>query len=82
MVHLPAVSRPDCCGEYLIHLAFINGVEEAGNFEPWLGPVFDPLKDPEHFRRLFVEGGTATWPNGTDIAPETLYERAKPSAAT
>ncbi|MEX2556332.1 MAG: DUF2442 domain-containing protein [Actinomycetota bacterium] len=34
-----------------------------------------------HFRRFFVEGGAMVWPNGADIAPETLYERAKSSAA-
>ena len=56
---------------------FANGVESTVDFASWLeGPVFEPLKDVEYFKRFFLEAGTVAWPNGADIAPETLYERA------
>lgn len=49
--------------------------EKVLDFERWLeGPVFEPLRDLTFFRRFFVEGGTVAWPNGADIAPETLYD--------
>lgn len=34
-----------------------------------LGPVTEPLLDPEFFARVFVEMGVPTWPNGCDIDP-------------
>jgi len=44
------------------------------DFTPWLeGPVFESLRDPCHFREFFVAGSTVCWPNGADVAPETLY---------
>ncbi len=39
------------------------------------GPVFQPLKDPEFFRQVFIEeSGAPCWPNGVDLAPDALYE--------
>ena len=37
----------------------------------------EPLRDPAYFRlvRLDETLGTVVWPNGADVAPETLYER-------
>jgi len=79
---LPAVIRAEQCGDFKIRLKFNDGVEGTVDFSDWLsGPVFEPLKDPAYFARFFIEGGTVAWPNGADVAPETLHERAKASAA-
>ena len=83
MEFLPTVIRAEYRGDFRIHVAFNDGVESTIDFSQWLaGPVFEPLKDREYFERFFLEGGTVGWPNGADIAPETLYERAKSSPDT
>lgn len=78
MEFLPTVIEAEYRGAYMIELTFNDGVEETIDFAQWLeGPVFEPLKDVSYFQRFFLEGGTVTWPNGADIAPETLHELAK-----
>ena len=78
---LPAVIHAEYLGAFKIRVVFNDGVEGAIDFSEWLtGPVFEPLRDQRYFSRFFVEGGTVAWPNGADIAPETLHERAKASA--
>jgi Protein of unknown function (DUF2442) len=78
MDSLPTVIRAEYREEYKIHLTFNDGVQSTVDFVQWLhGPVFEPLKDIGYFQRFFLDGGTVGWPNGADIAPETLYERAK-----
>ena len=75
MTLLPSVIHAEYCGRYRIHVTFNDNSEKTIDFRPWLdGPVFEPLKDRDYFRRFFLEGGTVAWPNGADIAPETLYE--------
>jgi hypothetical protein len=82
MGFLPTVVQAEYRGKYAIHLTFNDGLERTVDFVGWLeGPVFEPLKDTEYFQRFFLEGGTVAWPNGADVAPETLYDRAKSSAA-
>ncbi len=61
-------------GGHRVHLAFSDGREKTVDFTPWLtGFVFEPLKDEQYFRQFFLEAGTIGWPNGADVAPETLY---------
>jgi hypothetical protein len=74
MSFLPQVVSADYRGEHRVHIVFNDGSAKTVDFAPWLqGPVFEPLKDESYFRRFFVEGGTLAWPNGADIAPETLH---------
>jgi hypothetical protein len=85
MVFLPHVVQASYEKAFRIRLTFNDGTRASVDFESWLsGPVFEPLKRAAYFRKFFIDGGTVAWPNGADIAPETLYEAAKaaqPNAA-
>lgn len=78
MAFLPHVVRAQYRGDFRVDLTFNDGVEGCVDFEPWLvGPVFEPLKSYDYFQRFFLDGGTIAWPNGADIAPDTLYEAVR-----
>jgi len=64
--------------DYTVWVKFEDGTAGEVDLTASLhGPVFEPLRDPEYFRRVSVDSeiGTIVWPNGADIAPETLYAR-------
>lgn len=66
-------------GAYRLRLTFDDGTVGEVDFtgREWRG-VFEPLRDPAYFAQVTVdtEGGTITWPNGADMAPEPLYAEA------
>jgi hypothetical protein len=71
---IPAVVAAEYRGEHRLWLEFNDSSEKIVDFRRWLqGPVFEPLRDPSYFRQFVIDGGTVAWPNGADIAPETLY---------
>lgn len=77
MHNIPCVVGAAYAGSHRIRLTFEDGVEKTIDFLPWLkGPVFEPLKDEKYFQRFFLDGWTIAWPNGADVAPETLYAAA------
>jgi Protein of unknown function (DUF2442) len=77
MSYLPEINKAKLVNGFIIALRFNDGTQKHVDISQWFkGPVFRPLKDPEFFAKFFVEGGTLAWPNGVDIAPESLYDAA------
>ena len=61
-----------------VHLWFNDETDgEIDLSESLAGPVFEPLRDVEYFRRVTIEGHTLAWPNGADFAPEYLHNLVK-----
>jgi len=69
-------------GGFRLRLTFADGlvseVDLAQRLLGNLGPVFQPLTDPDFFAQVTVdhEIGTLVWPNGADLAPDALYDQA------
>ena len=81
MDFLPSVIKATYGGEFRIHLTFNDDLQGTIDLQSWLeGPSFEQLKDRAYFQRFFIDGGTVVWPNGADIAPETLYDGVKLAA--
>ncbi len=74
---IPRVTAVEVSGPHSLRLTFHDGVRKQVNLLGLLrGPIFEPLLDPAFFRRVLLDpvAGTVVWPNGADVAPETLYE--------
>jgi len=70
---------------YALWLMFSDGaVREVDLKAELYGEVFEPLREPALFSRVFVnpETGTIEWPNGADFAPEFLASIGKDIGST
>lgn len=80
-IYMPRVIEATWLKDYSIHVVFSNGKEGNIDLQPFLGQgIFEQLLNKDYFRKMFVDGWTISWPNGADIAPETLYELALKSS--
>ncbi|MBI5603396.1 MAG: DUF2442 domain-containing protein [Deltaproteobacteria bacterium] len=71
------VTEATYLSDYKLMVRFENGQEKMVDLALHLdGPVFEPLKDPQYFRRFTVNPdiNTVTWPNDADFSPDFLYE--------
>jgi hypothetical protein len=79
MDKLVDVTDAEVIGDHKLRLTFADGIigDVAFDSSEWWG-IAEPLADQSFFAQVHVnpEGGTVTWPNGFDMAPEPLYEAA------
>jgi hypothetical protein len=63
----------------VLRLIFADGLTTEIEVPRMRGPVFDEARTVEGFQRVEVddETGTVVWLGGADLAPDTLYVRAR-----
>lgn len=67
-------------GGHKLEIEFSDGTIGVRDFSDVLqktGPMSEPLKDAAYFRRVFIEDGALTWPNGYDWDPIALHDEMK-----
>jgi len=79
MDFIPHVITAEYVHDYTVKLRFNDGTEASVDLRGYTerGGVFGPLRDVEYFKKFFLDLNTLCWPNGADIAPERLYEKAR-----
>lgn len=70
------VSRINWLGDHRLEFRFTDDSVGEYDFAVLVnesGPMIEPLRDVDYFKRVFLEFGAPTWPNGFDVAPEWLH---------
>jgi hypothetical protein len=71
-------------GDFQVTLKFSDGKEALFDGHDLLlrsGPLLEPLHDEAYFRRLFIDAGALSWPNGLELSPARLYDTCRALAA-
>lgn len=80
MIKIIHVTEVEALEDYRLRLHFSDGSCGAHDFteivsEP--GPMVEPLRDKEFFKRVFISLGVLTWPNGYDLDSIRLHDEMK-----
>ena len=70
------VTRVQPTSDFKLMCTFDNGEVKAFDVMPYLkkrGPVIAPVRKLSFFKKVFLEAGAPTWPNGYDICPDLIY---------
>jgi Protein of unknown function (DUF2442) len=76
MIEMVKVAEVRALDERRLWVRFSNGREGVRDFTDILaegGAMVEPLRDPTMFKRVFLEFGAPTWPNGFDVDAIALY---------
>ena len=73
------VVRPE--PDYRLYVELENGQKGLFDMKPYLDHgIFRELRETAYFNQVGILFGAVTWPNGQDIAPETLLAELKQPA--
>lgn len=69
--------------DFCLRVTFVDGTSGEVDMRAFLhtaeihDTVFAPLRDPGVFAQVRIELGAVQWPNGADLAPDTMYDEIK-----
>lgn len=73
------VVKPE--SDYRLYVELENGQKGLFDMKPYLDHgIFRELRDRGYFAQVGILFGAVSWPNGQDIAPETLLAELKQPA--
>ncbi|MBK6854863.1 MAG: DUF2442 domain-containing protein [Burkholderiales bacterium] len=62
--------------DYQLQVELLNGRQGHFDLKPFLHlPSLRALRDPDYFSQVGILLGAVTWPDGQDIAPDTLVAK-------
>ncbi len=76
------VTEIEPTGNRTFAVKFVDGLSGTMRLAPsYCTGVFSPLLDDKLLEQVSVQYGAVTWPNGLDLAPDTMYREIRQNPA-
>ena len=78
---IKTITSVEPTNDFRLICVFDDGTTKDFDMKPVLrkkGPMIEPLQKITFFKKVFLEMGTPTWPNGFDLCCDSIYAKAKP----